>query len=325
MKVPPHATAHIWSVDIDSEHVLVRDGHVLRVFTPKWRLIEQNNKSEHELEVDHFVSLIETLISTIDFEQSSTAFLPIKLLIRPGSALSMSAKLKLPSGYDMNRRGRWNNTDVEIWYGWEDRYLRFVQRTMVSLDALRQRNLDLHFKVLGHLVRDDKVVGIVMEPNGGRYVKFSDRALAYNAFQELQKHNLLLDCPQFSFFNMKIADGKVRFESRTLQILRDVSYERDLERLAWVRKNHWDSLDPMMDILESLARARNKNPQTIANAVRERVDCRLLAYIPFPERPLLLAISSNHYFDIIRNQHHRANTQKMRLPLLSKCGEHPPV
>ncbi|KAK0443420.1 uncharacterized protein EV420DRAFT_1723970 [Desarmillaria tabescens] len=162
--------------------------------------------------------------------------------------------------YDMNRRGRWNNTDVEIWYGHEDRYLRFVQRTIVSLDALRQRNLDLHFKVLGHLVRDDEVVGIVMEPKGGRYVEFRDRALAYNIFQELQKDNLLIGFPQFSFSNMKISDGKVHFETRTLQLLRDLSYEHDPERLAHTRKNHWDSLDPMMDILESLMRVRNQNP-----------------------------------------------------------------
>ncbi|KAK0457115.1 uncharacterized protein EV420DRAFT_1335821, partial [Desarmillaria tabescens] len=273
MKVPLHATAHISLLagdgDTDNEHVLVRDGHVLRVFTPKWHIRVGQHESEHELEVDHFVGLIETLIGTIDFEQSSTAFLVrqrnghclVPTPLRPTTfkvthptweRLIDEREIEITDWiYDMNRRGRWNNTDVEIWYGCEDRYLRFVQRTMVSLDALRQRNLDLHFKVLGHLVRDDEVVGIVMEPNGGRYVEFSDRALAYNAFQELQKHNLLLDFPQFSFCNMKIADGKVRFETRTLQLLRDVSYERDPERLARARKNHWDSLDSMMDTLES--------------------------------------------------------------------------
>ncbi|KAK0437102.1 uncharacterized protein EV420DRAFT_1652225 [Desarmillaria tabescens] len=77
MKVPPHAIAHVSLLtgdgDTDSEHVLVRDGHVLRVFAPKWHIVGQH-KSEHELEVDHFVGLIEILISIIDFERSSTAF-----------------------------------------------------------------------------------------------------------------------------------------------------------------------------------------------------------------------------------------------------------
>ncbi|KAK0440146.1 hypothetical protein EV421DRAFT_2037015 [Armillaria borealis] len=63
---------------------------------------------------------------------------------------------------------------------------------MVGLHALWQRKLDLHYKLLGHLIRDNEVVGIVMEPNGGRYVESYDRALAYNAFQELQENNLFL-------------------------------------------------------------------------------------------------------------------------------------
>lgn len=48
---------------------------------------------------------------------------------------------------------------------------------MVALHALWQRNLDLHFKVLGHLIRDNDVIGIVMEPNGGRCIEMYDRAL----------------------------------------------------------------------------------------------------------------------------------------------------
>ncbi|KAK0445686.1 uncharacterized protein EV420DRAFT_1717448 [Desarmillaria tabescens] len=278
---PPHAIAHVSFLagdgDNDSEHVIVRDGHVLRVFAPKRHIVGQH-KSEHELEVHHFVGLIETLISTIDFEQSSTVFLVLRrnghclvpTLLRPTTftvthltweRLIDEREIEINEWtYDMNRRGRWNNTDVEIWYGHEDHYLRFMQKTMVSLDALRQRNLDLHFKVLGHMVHDDEVVGIVMEPKGGRYVEFRDRVLAYNAFQELQKDNLLIGFPQFSFSNMKISDGKEHFETRTLQLLRDLSYERDPERSAHTRKNHWDSLDSMMDILESLMRVCNQNP-----------------------------------------------------------------
>ncbi|KAK0237364.1 hypothetical protein EDD85DRAFT_1008525 [Armillaria nabsnona] len=117
MKVPPHATAHIFvsSGANETEHILVRDGHVLHILVPKW-IVFDRSKSENEVEdnrVNYVIEPIETLINTIDFSQTLTAFLvrrrngdtlvptplPSALLARLGSASSMRAKSKLLTGY----------------------------------------------------------------------------------------------------------------------------------------------------------------------------------------------------------------------------------
>ncbi|KAK0493713.1 hypothetical protein EDD18DRAFT_1178009 [Armillaria luteobubalina] len=292
MKVPPLATAHLivsaWPNEY--EHTLVRDGHVLQVFFPKWLTFDQS-KSENEVEddkVNNIIELIETLINTIDFTQTSTAF-----LVRRKNGDTLVPKPLRPTTF--------RNMDVEIWYGYDDCRLRFVHNTMVGLYALWQRNLDLNFKVRGHLMRDNDVVRIVMEPNGGRYIKCYDRALAYNTFQELQKNNLVYDCPEFSVSNLKIAEGKVRFRTRVLQS---------------------DALESMLRKLDEMSRYCGSNP---AESLRlhDRRTSRLLAYIPFPERPLLLNIQFNtdYHSSVTWSRHRRAITRKMRLPLLSKCDK----
>ncbi|KAK0237158.1 hypothetical protein EDD85DRAFT_937444 [Armillaria nabsnona] len=346
MKVPPHATAHIFvsSGANETEHILVRDGHVLHVLVPKWIVFDQS-KSENEVEddrVNYVIELIETLINTIDFTQTLTAFLVRR---RNGDTLvskplrSTTFRVTCPTWerlideseiettdwiYDLNRKGRWNNRDVELWFGYEDRYLRFVQNTMVALHALWQRNLDLHFKVLGHLIRDNDVIGIVMEPNGGRCVEMYDRALAYNTFQELQKNNLVFDWSQASISNLRIADGKVRFETRILQSVKDVSHERDPERLAYARQTHWDALESMLRSLDEMSRYCGGSNPAESMEMHDRRTARLLAYIPFPERPLLLDIqfSTDYRSSVIWSRHRRAITKKTRLPLLSKCDEY---
>ncbi|KAK0189480.1 hypothetical protein F5146DRAFT_1199558 [Armillaria mellea] len=242
MKVPPHATAHIYdsSGPSQTQHYLVRDGRILHILVPKWPIFDQN-KSETEIEnerAEYSIDLIETLINSIDFGGSSTAFL----------------------------------------------------NTMVGLHALWRRKLDLNFKVLGHLIRDNEVVGIVMEPNGGRYVESYDRALVYKTFQELQRNKLVFVWENFDWCNLKTADGKVRFHTRNLQSIKDISRECDPERLARSREKHWSILESM---LQSLG------------------------------RPLLLDIqfSTDYHSNIIWSKHRRAITRKKRLPLSSKCDE----
>ncbi|KAK0494211.1 hypothetical protein EDD18DRAFT_1175983 [Armillaria luteobubalina] len=344
MKVPPLATAHLFvsAWPNEYEHTLVRDGHILQVFAPKWLTFDQS-KSENEVEddkVNNIIELIETLINTIDFTQTSTAFLVrrkngdtlVPKPLRPTTfrvtcptweRLIDEREIEITDWVEaLNRKGRWKNMDVEIWYGYDDCRLRFVHNTMVGLYALWQRNLDLNFKVLGHLIRDNDVVGIVMEPNGGRYIECYDRALAYNTFQELQKNNLVFDYPEFSVSNLKIAEGKVRFHTRVLQSVKDISRERDPQRLADDRQIHWDALESMLRKLDEMSRYCGSNPSESLR-LHDRRTARLLAYIPFPERPLLLDIQFNtdYHSSVTWSRHRRAVTRKTRLPLLSKCDE----
>ncbi|PBK69440.1 hypothetical protein ARMSODRAFT_1018848 [Armillaria solidipes] len=211
---------------------------------------------------------------------------------------------------------------------------------MVGLHALWQRKLDLHYKVLGHLIRDNEVVGIVMEPNGGRYVESYDRALVrlrlltlggilikfIPGIQRISRatgEQFTFDWPQFSVSNLKKADGKVRFETRCLQSMKDVSRERDPERLARVWQEHWNTLESMLRSLDQMSRMCGGSNPAESMKVSQLSDARLLAYIPFPERPLHLDIHlGTDYLSSIIWSRHRPITRKTRLPLLSKRDEH---
>ncbi|KAK0476211.1 hypothetical protein IW261DRAFT_1488967 [Armillaria novae-zelandiae] len=346
MKVPPLATAHLTfsSGPNEYEHILVRDGHVLQVLIPKWLIFGQNETSPEieitDSKINDIIGLIETVVNTTDFTKTLTAFLvrrkngdtlvpkvvrltTFRVTCPTWERLIDEREIDITDWIDAPQRmGRWKNMDVEIWYGYDDTYLRFVQNTMVGLRALWQRNLDLNFKVLGHLIRDNDVVGIVMEPNGGRYIECCDRALAYNTFQELQKNNLVFTWPDFSISNLKIADGKVRFHTRSVQSIEDISHEHDPERLAAVRQDHWDFLESMLWKLDEMTRYCGSNPVEAMNLHNQRV-ARLLVHIPFPERPLLLDVqfSTDYHSSVIWSRHRRAITRKTRLPLLSKCNE----
>ncbi|KAK0200781.1 hypothetical protein DFS33DRAFT_1354798 [Desarmillaria ectypa] len=346
MDVPPHAIAQISSVMTSMpEHIqltLVRDGHVLYITIPP---VPQSNGNPARDKLakwkNHHLDLIETLLHTIDFMQTSAAFLvsprngSSHLVPKPRSHLDFTVtyptwgrliderEINITGWWDAeHRKGRWNDLDVEVFVGFDEFSLRSIQITMASLDVLRQRNLDLHFEVLGHLIRDDKVVGIVMEPNDGRFVERHDRALVYNAFQELQKHNILVNFAQFSFSNVKIVNRKVRMDTSTLQSLKDASCELDPEQIALARQNHWAALNSMMTFFDIYIHPAIVNPAPALIAAHVN-DGRLLAYIPFPERPLLLDIRYKAHYrsNLIWNRHRKAVAQRSSLPLPPGCRD----
>ncbi len=80
----------------------------------------------------------------------------------------------------------------------------------------------------------------------------------------------------------------------------------------------------MLQSLDEMSRyCGGSNPAEYME-IHDRRTARLLAYIPFPERPLLLDIqfSTDYRSSVIWSRHRRAITKKTRLPLLSKCDEH---
>ncbi|KAK0237344.1 hypothetical protein EDD85DRAFT_1008515 [Armillaria nabsnona] len=115
----------------ETEHILVRDGHVLHILVPKWTVFDRS-KSENEVEdnrVNYVIELIETLINTIDFSQTLRAFLVRRRngdTLVPKPLRSTTFRVTCPTWerlideseiettdwiYELNRKGRWNNMD----------------------------------------------------------------------------------------------------------------------------------------------------------------------------------------------------------------------
>lgn len=73
-------------------------------------------------------------------------------------------------------------------------WLQLLERETVGRRAML--GLNLSYEVLGHLVQDGNVVGLVLEASKGRMVEYRDRAKVYrfNAVQNFFLHDQGLRC-----------------------------------------------------------------------------------------------------------------------------------
>ncbi|KAL1692413.1 hypothetical protein GGG16DRAFT_51475 [Schizophyllum commune] len=108
-----------------------------------------------------------------------------------------------------HRRGTWKGQPVELFRGWRDDSLRCIERAMRGYRELQAKGLDFSFEIIGHAVRDGKVVGYVTEPMNGRMVEYCDRKLVFSAVARLHSagltYNSLVDS------GLMVCGGKLKF------------------------------------------------------------------------------------------------------------------
>jgi len=141
--------------------------------------------------------------------------------------------------------------------------------------------LDLTFEVLGHIVRDNRVVGIVTEPSYGRMVEYDDRMLLYDAIAKLQQRNLLYRCICPS--NIMISGGKVRLLGLSCIVSYPQHETSQLENDA--EHSHWRGLETLFAELalgpNFMIPLRSRTSQAI----------KIIPSIPSPDRPLFVGLS----------------------------------
>lgn len=178
---------------------------------------------------------------------------------------------------------------VDIFYGWDDQWLKRVEGAMHGLRAIR--DLDLTFEIYGHLVgRNGEVVGIVSEAAWGRTIALGDRTLVYETFARLQEHGCLF--VGISTGQVLIADGKVRLLD--LYGIRPYSEDDRAEMESKAEIFHWRELEIIFTQLES-GYPLSCNPRFWHQTPR-----MLLPQTPSPERPRLMSymhLGLNGYHD----------------------------
>jgi len=161
---------------------------------------------------------------------------------------------------------------VDILMGWNDRWARIVDLEMKGHRLLQ--GLDLTYDVLGHVLRDGLVVGLMTEPANGRMVEYSDRAEVYDAIAKVQRKGLLYT---ISCSTIMICDGKVRLLS--LSSVR--TFCPDAQGFKEADVYHWEALDVLFDELRDhgnfMAPLRSWSSQ----------QAKILPSFPSPQRPLL--------------------------------------
>jgi hypothetical protein len=140
----------------------------------------------------------------------------------------------------------WRDREVQLVVAYDDCHAGWVEAETKAREMLL--GLDFTFEVLGHVVRDGGLVGFMLEPENGRQLRQSDRALVFEAVAKLQSHGLYFSNPWYTYSkgNTIISNGKVRFVWVT-DLLR--INKEDVEAMA--KYQPWDALETLFRELDT--------------------------------------------------------------------------
>lgn len=170
---------------------------------------------------------------------------------------------------------------AELLMGWDgdDEQMKTLELSMRGYQYVR--GMDLTYEVLGHVMRDGNVIGLMTEPHLGRIVQSCDRALLYDAVSRMEQRRLVHMGPTTP--NLLIDNGKVRLINLACIWYFNHDQEEDFKATAAIR--HWETLEKVFSQMD---------PSTfyyIPNYLRKRQqNLHLLPAVPSVERPIRIEI-----------------------------------
>jgi hypothetical protein len=236
---------------------------------------------DEDREYNSLLAVIQTMLDDLDFERENWAYLvredgrdrlvyknkPFSLKCTIWTTLIDERDIEITKWGGMNFRegkihrynqarrriyrrlpqGLWNGKEVDLctpylegscWAAlaeWQTEGHRLMQ----SLDLK-----SLTFPMLGHIVRDGAVVGVLTEASCGRLVEYADRAAVYEAVVRMQLKGIIHRSLHAG--NIFITDGRVRF----LGISSVLFFEDDAKLAEMAQRWHWDRLTELFDQLK---------------------------------------------------------------------------
>ncbi|KAJ6578796.1 hypothetical protein DFH09DRAFT_1148338 [Mycena vulgaris] len=171
-----------------------------------------------------------------------------------------------------DREALWNGRTVDCFVGWNDRWRDFVDCEMRGHRLLK--GLDVTFEVLGHILRDGEIVGLVTEhPGDDRRVEYEDRAAVYAAVRKVQSRGLIIS---LNDSNISIHNRKVRLLG--MASVRKFSEFKDPDDAAEIF--HWQALSEIFDELR-------QHPNLLPSLRCLQMDAVPFIPVPSPEKPLV--------------------------------------
>lgn len=197
--------------------------------------------------------------------------------------------------------------------GWDgdDEQMKTLELSMQGYQYVR--GMDLTYEVLGHVMRDGSVIGLMTEPHIGRIMQSCDRALLYDAVSRMERRRLVHMGPTTP--NLIIQNGKVRLIN--LACIRHFNDDQEEDFKATAAIRHWENLEKVFSQMD---------PSTfyyIPNYLRDRQQkLHLLPAVPSVERPIRIEMFLQHQarpylFDVrkIKKEHEKKMERLRRLRL----------
>jgi len=286
--IPRHMTAEVGSISTTHGryYLLWRDSQTIVIQAPA-----ANNPYHRQLTFG--LEIIQTLLGTVRFGYTNWAYLieqgennyrlyhrnrPIRRInCRIWAPLVDESDLEITVWVTFHRyHAIWKGKEVDVCIAWEDTRAWYVEEETNGRSLLV--GLDLTFEVLGHIIRDGEVVGIMLEPCYGRPLRHDDRAVVYEAVAKMQSRRLFF--PMIDNSNIMISEGKVRFMGvkGITRIATDSTGRSEEEVIA----HHWQKLSNLFDTLDSTPYICQQNRLLGQHAI-------IIPKLPSPDRPFLSA------------------------------------
>ncbi|KAJ7161052.1 hypothetical protein C8R46DRAFT_1106363 [Mycena filopes] len=271
-------------------------GHSLVIQAPELKLpgytfFNEDIEADEMYRTTHYLDLqkIANLVKDIEFNKTNWCYLITRKdgshrlryserAIRPISCLPWAPLIleeeiiytKYLTAED--REGLWNGRVVNCMIGWNDRWRSIVDFSMRGHRLLL--GLDVTFEVLGHIVRNGIIVGLMTEHVADdRRVEYCDRAAVYAAVVQVQSKGLIISLNES---NIIIHKGKVRLMG--MESVRKFSEVEDVDRA--VANFHWRTLSAIFEELR-------QHSNLVVPLLRcFRSDPVPFIPVPSPEKPL---------------------------------------
>jgi len=228
--------------DHGRNYLLWRDSHTIVIqvqanwepLPDDWDELTLKAEKDHQ-ETNYRLEIIQSVLDHNKFGLSNWGYLipekgSYRILYRNRSIYRISCRTWAPlvdeSEFEITQwvstyvqLATWRGREVQLFVAYEDEIAKWVEEETKARELLV--GLDVSFEVLGHVIRDGVVVGLILEPQAGRPLRQSDRAAAYN------NSNVMIS-----------TDEKVRFRMTSYIVRFD---KKDVEAMA--KYQHWEALE----------------------------------------------------------------------------------
>ncbi|KAJ4480896.1 hypothetical protein J3R30DRAFT_3462179 [Lentinula aciculospora] len=274
---------------------------------------------EHERLLSDRLSLIASLIDTIDIRMCQYAFLvsdnqqlrlvgqssfDISPITVPAGWLSLvrESDIEIIEWMDDRAHCIWNGRQVDVYLTCSYTHRWWVQQIITIAHLFDKFKIDIIYEPLALVSRGSKIIGIVMARVEGRLVEMRDRSLVYGAFSQLQAANIVFESPVTAHC-LLVHNGKLRF---TYCLHSFVQYAPDDKRKEHYIESTWKALGRLFNKLPQQDNAR------IVDVNKWSYKPILLNYLPSPE--LILRLTFKYYLkgkqDTEKNTKNAARREK---------------
>ncbi|GAW06771.1 hypothetical protein LENED_008717 [Lentinula edodes] len=275
--------------------VLVKNGRLLLVqsedipASDAWRTMSYDDAMAdhraHEARLSQRLSIVASVIDTIEFEKSQFAVL-----------VSDAQQTRL-DGFPEYKNQTYMFVDFFTPFSIANRWR--VQQMITIIHLMEKLKIDITYEPLAIVLRGTEILGLVMSRVEGRLLEMRDRSLVHGTLAKLHGANIMFESG-IAMGDFLVHKSKLRLTQRVESLVQYLPGDKERDRLE---ASSWQQLGDLFDELPRL------DTSLIVDVNRSLYKPTLLNYIFSPE-PLIFRIIYGPALFANKNPQHAAKKKK---------------